>query len=84
MSQRKPKQSAKEAVRRWREFMREELGPDFLQQMRETFDREDPNWQSVEFRAYDKRDRLMVCFVMLARGGFEGERIPAVPDDLSE
>ena len=73
-------ESAREAVRGWREHMEREWGPDWHQKMRAMYDREGA-WQSVDVQVHDKHGDLLVDFVVACKGGFEGERIPGWSDE---
>jgi hypothetical protein len=73
---------ASEALRGFREEMRRKLGPDWAGKLRRRLNHEQPDWTSYVIQIHDAHGRLVVEFVVLARGGFKGKVIPGgVPEE---
>lgn len=68
--------STREAVRAFRESMRQSFGPDWWKVIVEQLRDGREVWGSLTFHIYGPNDELIEAFVIASQGGYLGESLP--------
>lgn len=56
--------------------MREQLGPNWVNESIGVLDRDEPGWTRMEMVIYNRQGEAVRELVLFCKGGFEGERLP--------